>query len=78
MDRLNSVLAEVFNRRLDKVSDADGPQTIEEWDSLRHMIMVSALEKAFNVKLTTADVIEMVNVGKIKDILRRHKVKLQE
>jgi len=74
MNKLIQVLEEVFKGKLPNLNDFDGPETIAEWDSFNHMIMVTALEKKFNVKITTDDVMAMTSIGNIKNILKAHGV----
>ena len=36
---------------------------VEEWDSLSHVQLVVALEKAFNIKFTSREILSWDNVG---------------
>lgn len=47
-------------------------QTIEEWDSLRHMELIASLEETFNVRLTVEQIIEMTSLRAILAILGGH------
>ena len=42
---------------------------IEDWDSLEHINLVSAVEKEFGVKFTMAQVVGMKNVGEMVDVI---------
>ena len=42
---------------------------IEDWDSLEHINLVSAVEKTFGVKFTMAQVVGMKNVGEMVDVI---------
>lgn len=46
-------------------------QSITQWDSISHMILVSQIEEDFSVSLDTNDVIDMNSVAKAKEILIR-------
>ena len=46
--------------------------TIPEWDSTAHMILVAELEKQFDLMLDTDDIIDMSSVAKAKQILAEY------
>lgn len=49
--------------------------SIKEWDSTAHMILIAELEDVFDVMLDTDDIIDMSSVGKAREILRKYGVK---
>jgi acyl carrier protein len=55
------------------VTDAN-TSTLRQWDSVAHLQLVVALEDAFNVSLTPADVVDLKSYASALDILRRHGV----
>jgi acyl carrier protein len=56
------------------VKDSLVYQSIPEWDSISHMVLISRIEEAFDVSIDTDDVIDMSSVGKAKDILKKYNV----
>jgi len=48
--------------------------TIPEWDSTAHMILIAELEDKFEVMLDTDDIIDMSSVAKAKSILAKYDV----
>ena len=45
---------------------------VEEWDSLTHIQLIVAIEKKFNIKFTSREILSWKNVGEIVDaILKR-------
>lgn len=46
--------------------------SIPQWDSVAHMILVAELENVFEVMLETDDIIGMSSVAKAKEILTKH------
>lgn len=58
----------------DKIVDSLKYQSIPEWDSVSHMVLVTELEDAFDISLDTEDVIDMSSVHKAKEILTRHNI----
>ena len=54
--------------------DDASPDTIESWDSLKHMNLIVALEEEFKTEFSDDNIIEMMNykliIEVIKNILR--------
>lgn len=63
---LQAVLESVFGPDLRIDSPDDGPGTIPEWDSVNHLNLILAVESEFGVQFDTADIPELVTVGKIQ------------
>ena len=47
---------------------------IEEWDSIGHMSLMSALEEAFDISLETDDIVDFSSYEKGKEILKKYNV----
>ena len=45
-------------------------QDIEKWDSLRHIQLISEVERAFEVKFKLREVMRMKNVGDLIDLIQ--------
>jgi acyl carrier protein len=58
----------------DKIVDTLKYQSIPEWDSVSHMVLITELEDAFDISLDTEDVIDMSSVHKAKEILTKHNI----
>jgi acyl carrier protein len=73
-EKLYNAFAEALNIDLNKINDNLVYQSIAQWDSISHMVLISQIEEAFNVSLETDDVIDMSSVGKAKEILSKYKI----
>ena len=73
---VEEVVARVFNLDPSEVTDESSKDTIEEWDSMGNMSLVTGLEEAFSVSLSIADAMEMTSVQRIKSMLREYGVAL--
>ncbi len=71
MADLSAIVAEVLNLPASSITDASGPETVQEWDSLAHMRLVAKLEETFGVRFDLDEIIQMENVGKIKALLEK-------
>lgn len=73
-EKLVQVFSEALGIESDVVVDDLQYNTIKQWDSTAHMVLVSELEAAFDVMLDTDDIIDMSSVGKAKAILGKYDV----
>lgn len=67
--RLNRVFQDVFDDDTITVTPATTADDIEDWDSLEHITLISAVEKEFKVKFKMGEISSMKNVGEMADII---------
>lgn len=60
----------------EKIVDSLKYQSISEWDSVSHMILITELEDVFGISIDTDDVIDMSSVAKAKEILAKYEIEL--
>jgi acyl carrier protein len=70
--KLTAVFRETFSNKAIEISEATTASDIKGWDSLAHINLILAVEKAFGIRLVTRDVRSMKNVG---DMIRLIKIK---
>lgn len=63
------IMATIFNIDIDSISENAAPDTLEEWDSLKHMTLIVALEQEFNIRFTDDEVTDLLNLELIKQII---------
>ena len=51
-------------------------ETIEKWDSMTHMTLVSELEDAFNIMLDAEDIVELKTFDSGIEILKKYQVEI--
>ena len=49
---------------------------IEEWDSIGHMSLMSAIEEVFDITIETDDIVDFSSYEKGKEILKKYNVSL--
>jgi acyl carrier protein len=59
---------------IDQVTDQLSYNTIPEWDSTAHMILIAELENQFSIMLDTDDIIDLSSVLKAKQILKKYDI----
>ena len=62
-------MSAVFGLSVDQINEESSSDTIELWDSLKHMNLIVALEEEFKVEFTDNETLEMINFLTIKDIV---------
>ena len=71
-------LKELFKESLsiseEKVNDKLKYNEIEEWESIGHMTLMSAIEEEFKITLETDDIIDFSSFQKGIEILKKYKV----
>lgn len=72
MMTVEEVIARVFKIDSRTLVDGSGRDSIEQWDSMGHLQLITELEQHFGVSVSIGDAMEMVSVGKVKEILRRY------
>ena len=65
-DRIKNVMSIVFNVPVSVIDENASPDSIESWDSLKHMNLIIALEEEFNIKIPD---VEVANILTYKLIL---------
>jgi len=68
--RIKNVMASVFNVEVSEINGDTSPDTIEQWDSLRHMHLIVGLEEEFGTSFKEEEIIEMMNYKLIYDTLK--------
>jgi acyl carrier protein len=69
-NRIKKVIADVLMIDVELLNDESSPETIEDWDSLKQMNIIIALEEEFDILLSDDEVIEMLNMELIYTILK--------
>jgi len=61
--KLTAVFRDIFDDSKLEIGDATTAEDIEDWDSITHINLIAAVEKAFKVRFNTKDVKALANVG---------------
>ena len=63
------LIAKVFGLDPAEVNDESSPDTIEDWDSLGHLGLLTEITEVYHLELSTDDALEIVDVASLKAIL---------
>ena len=67
--RLDRVFQDVFDVDSIHVSANTTANDIEDWDSLEHITLISAVEREFRMKFKMGEISSMKNVGEMVSII---------
>ena len=67
--RLNKVFRDVFDDDSITVNPKTTANDIEDWDSLEHITLISAVEREFKMKFKMGEISSMKNVGEMASIV---------
>ena len=68
-ERIKDTMAAVFNMPVKKISNASSRDNIKNWDSIKHLQLIMALEEEFNVTIEGEHAAEMLNYSLIQNII---------
>jgi len=68
-DQLKAVFQKVLEEKDITITREMTAQDIEKWDSLRHIQLISEVERAFGIKFKLREVLSMKNVGDLIDLI---------
>lgn len=67
--KLTDVFRSVFDNGELELSDELTANDVENWDSLTHMLLISEIETAFQIKFRLKELNKMRNVGDLIELL---------
>ena len=68
-DRIKEIIATVLDISPNAVKDTTSTDTLEVWDSMKHMDLIVALEEEFEIEFDDQEVIEMTDYATIKNAI---------
>ncbi|MEQ8284610.1 acyl carrier protein [Thalassospira sp.] len=69
-NRLKQVMADILEVEVSDIVENSSPDTIESWDSLQQLNLVSALEAEFSIALVPDDIADMLSYALVRDIVQ--------
>ncbi len=70
LDKIRDIMIDTFDLDDLTITRETTAADIEEWDSLSHIRLIVAIERAFGVKFTNAEIEGLGNVGELVDTVR--------
>lgn len=74
LDKVQEIFRDIFNENTLIITKATSADDIEEWDSFNHINLVSAIEKAFDIRFALGELVELENVGDMVTLMLNEKL----
>ena len=68
-NRIKNTMSVVFEISVDEINEDSSADTIENWDSLRHLNLILGLEEEFNVNIPDEEVGNLANFKLIELVI---------
>lgn len=68
-EKLKEIFVDVLDLDACELTDETTANDIEEWDSLSHIQLIVAIEKALGIKFTSLQIMKWRNVGEMVDAI---------
>ena len=70
-EKIKEIIADVFGIDKESINEKTTPDTIETWDSLRHMNLVVAFEEEFEIEFDDDEIGELLNLKNIVEVITK-------
>ena len=71
LEKVQEIFRDIFDNDELKITNDSSSNNIEEWDSLAHIQLIVAIEKQFNIKFTSQELISWKNVGEMIECIKK-------
>ncbi|MDJ0609831.1 MAG: acyl carrier protein [Kiloniellales bacterium] len=68
--KLENLFANLLQEPLESINDDTSPRNTKSWDSLKHLELVMAVEGAYSVQFTMAEIVGLNSVGRVRELLK--------
>ena len=67
--RLNQVFQDIFEDDDIQVNENTTAADIEEWDSMKHVSLMLAVEREFSIRFSASEIAKLATVGELVDLI---------
>lgn len=71
-EKLKNAFVRALGIEVKLVTDSLAYQSIPQWDSITHMILISEIETEFEISIKTDDVIDLSSFAKALEIVNKY------
>ena len=65
--KLNEIFTAVLELGLDKINSEMSTDNTEQWDSIKHLMLMNTIEEEFNIQLNDEDLLNLTSYQAIKN-----------
>lgn len=66
---VQDIFRDIFDEDEMVIEEKTNSDNVEDWDSLNHINLVSAIEKEFNIRFTLEELLALKDVGAMLDLM---------
>ena len=74
-NEVQNIFRDIFDADDLVISNTTNSDEIEDWDSLNHINLVSAIEKEFKIQFALGELMTLKDVGAMVDLMMTEKLK---
>jgi acyl carrier protein len=71
LPEIQETFRDIFDDESLIITRESNASTVEDWDSLAHVNLVTAIEKKYKIKFALAELQELKNVGDMIDLIEK-------
>jgi acyl carrier protein len=68
-DKIYKIVSQVMDAPLEQLTLESSQDSVENWDSIKHMNLVLSLEEEFNIAFSDSEIIELLSIELIIEII---------
>lgn len=76
LEQYKNLFAEVFDTDVANVKEGFSKETVDNWDSIHQLNIITMLEEAFDIMLDPEDIVELTSYEKGIEILKKYEVEI--
>ena len=65
--KLNEIFTAVLELGIDKINSEMSTDNTEQWDSIKHLMLMNTIEEEFNIQLNDEDLLNLTSYKAIKN-----------
>ena len=70
LDQVRRIAADVLDVPIERLTLDSAPESVESWDSIRHLSLALALEEHFDIVFAPEEIEQMVNLGALVRVVQ--------
>jgi acyl carrier protein len=70
LEELQSIFRDILGQRNLVLTRASNAHNVEDWDSLAHINIVTAIEKHYNIEFALGELQDLKDVGDMVDLIK--------
>ncbi len=67
--KLEELFARELSVPLSSIRDDSSPKTLQNWDSLRHVQLITSIEGTYEIRFTATEIVSLNSLANIRKIL---------